>query len=90
MVACAIVYHLNIGIREIKVAGEKLLLNGKPVFVRGFGKHEDTALFGRALNVPSIIRDFELLKWLGANSFRTSHYPYSDEAMQLADQYSNT
>ncbi len=87
MPVCAMSIHLNIGIREIKVAGEKLLLNGKPVFLRGFGKHEDTGLFGRALNVPSIIRDFELLKWLGANSFRTSHYPYSDEAMQLADQY---
>lgn len=81
------VYHLKIGIREIKVEGEKLLLNGKPVFLRGFGKHEDFALNGRGLNVPSIIRDFELLKWLGANSFRTSHYPYSDEAMQLADEY---
>ncbi len=81
------VYHLNIGIREIKVAGDKLLLNGKSVFLRGFGKHEDLALHGRGLNVPSIIRDFELMKWLGANSFRTSHYPYSEEAMQLADQY---
>lgn len=81
------VYHLKLGIREIKVAGEQLLLNGKPVFLRGFGKHEDFALNGRGLNVPSIVRDFELLKWLGANSFRTSHYPYSDEAMQLADEY---
>lgn len=81
------VYHLKIGIREIEVEGEKLLLNGKSVFLRGFGKHEDFALNGRGLNVPSIIRDFELLKWLGANSFRTSHYPYSDEAMQLADEY---
>jgi len=81
------VYHLKIGIREIKVEGEQLLLNGKPVFLRGFGKHEDFALNGRGLNVPSIVRDFELLKWLGANSFRTSHYPYSDEAMQLADEY---
>ena len=81
------VYHLDIGIREVKVDGDKLLLNGKPVFLRGFGKHEDLALHGRGLNVPSIIRDFELLKWLGANSFRTSHYPYSDEAMQLADRY---
>jgi beta-glucuronidase len=62
-------------------------LNGKPVFLRGFGKHEDFALNGRGLNVASIIRDFELLRWLGANSFRTSHYPYSDEAMQLADEY---
>jgi beta-glucuronidase len=31
-------------------------------------------------------RDFELLKWIGANSFRTSHYPYSEELMMLADR----
>ena len=36
----------------------------------------------QALNV----RDAELLKWMGANSFRTSHYPYSEEMMQLADR----
>lgn len=35
-----------------------------------------------ALNV----RDCELLKWIGANSFRTSHYPYAEEMMQMADQ----
>jgi beta-glucuronidase len=81
------VYQLKVGIREVKVDGDKLLLNGRPVFLRGFGKHEDFALNGRGLNVASIIRDFELLRWLGANSFRTSHYPYSDEAMQLADEY---
>ena len=80
-------YRLRIGIREIRVDGEKLLLNGKPVYLRGFGKHEDFALNGRGLNVPSIIRDFELLRWIGANSFRTSHYPYSEEAMLLADEY---
>jgi beta-glucuronidase len=34
-----------------------------------------------------LVRDFELLKWIGANSFRTSHYPYSEEAMMLADEY---
>jgi beta-glucuronidase len=81
------VYRLRIGIREVQVDGERLLLNGAPVFLRGFGKHEDFALHGRGLNVASIIRDFELLKWLGANSFRTSHYPYSEEAMRLADEY---
>ncbi|MBB6094099.1 beta-glucuronidase [Povalibacter uvarum] len=80
-------YSIRIGIREVRVDGEKLLVNGKPVYLRGFGKHEDFALNGRGLNVPSIIRDFELLRWLGANSFRTSHYPYSEEAMMLADEY---
>jgi beta-glucuronidase len=32
------------------------------------------------------IRDYELLKWVGANSYRASHYPYAEEAMQLADR----
>lgn len=81
------VYRIRIGIREVRVDGDRLLLNGAAVFLRGFGKHEDFPVHGRGLDVASIVRDFELLKWLGANSFRTSHYPYSEEAMMLADEY---
>lgn len=33
------------------------------------------------------MKDFNLLHWLGANSFRTSHYPYSEEVLQLCDRY---
>lgn len=80
-------YAFKIGVRTIEAKGDKLLLNGKPVFLRGFGKHEDFPIHGRGLDVPSIIRDFELLKWIGGNSFRTSHYPYSEEAMMLADEH---
>jgi len=32
------------------------------------------------------VKDYALLKWVGANSYRTSHYPYADEAMYLADR----
>jgi beta-glucuronidase len=80
-------YPLKIGVRTIEVHGSELRLNGKPVFLTGFGKHEDFALHGKGLDLPVLVRDFELLKWMGANSFRTSHYPYSEEAMMLADQY---
>jgi beta-glucuronidase len=80
------VYHLRIGVRTIAVHGDQLLLNGKPLFLSGFGKHEDFPLHGRGLDLPVLVRDFALLKWIGANSFRTSHYPYSDEAMMLADE----
>ena len=31
------------------------------------------------------MKDFNLIKWLGANSFRTSHYPYAEEIMDMAD-----
>lgn len=79
-------YTLEIGIRTVAVEGDRLLLNGRPVTLRGFGKHEDFALTGRGLNLTAWVRDFELLRWVGANSFRTSHYPYAEEAMQLADR----
>jgi beta-galactosidase/beta-glucuronidase len=83
-------YHLHIGIRTIDVRGpmaEDFLLNGKPIFLKGFSRHEDFPVSGRGLNLPVSVRDAELLKWTGANSFRTSHYPYSPECMELADRY---
>jgi len=40
---------------------------------------------GKGLDLPLIIKDFNLIKWVGANSFRTSHYPYSEEMMDEAD-----
>jgi len=79
-------YSLPIGIRTIEVKGEKLYLNGKPIFLKGFGKHEDFPIIGKGLNLPLIIKDYSLMKWIGANSFRTSHYPYSEEMMDLADR----
>ena len=79
-------YHLKVGVREISVTEEQLLLNGKPLFLKGFGKHEDFPVLGKGLSYPLIIKDFQLMKWLGANSFRTSHYPYSEELMQIADR----
>jgi len=41
---------------------------------------------GKGLDYALIAKDFSLLKWLGANSFRTSHYPYADEIMDMADK----
>jgi beta-glucuronidase len=80
-------YELPIGIRTIEVVGNKLCLNGKAVYFKGFGKHEDSAIRGRGLDNCTNVKDFNLLKWINANSFRTSHYPYSEEIMNLADQY---
>lgn len=79
-------YSLKIGVREVKVDGFKLLLNNKPVFLKGFGKHEDFPVTGKALNLSLLVKDFSILKWINANSFRTSHYPYAEEVLDLADK----
>jgi beta-glucuronidase len=63
-----------------------LLLNGEPIYLKGFGRHEDFAVTGKGLVLPVVVKDFQLMKWVHANSFRTSHYPYAEETMAMADR----
>lgn len=79
-------YLLKVGIRTITVQDNQILLNGKPVKLNGFGRHEDFIASGKGLNLPLLVKDYQLMHWTGANSYRTSHYPYSEEEMQLADR----
>ncbi len=79
-------YIMMIGIRTIEIKGTKLLLNGEEIFLRGFGMHEDFPVLGKGINEAVIIKDFNMLKWMGANSIRTSHYPYSEEFLDYADR----
>lgn len=80
------VYTLPYGVRTVKVEGTKFLINGKPFYFKGYGKHEDTFPNGRGINLPMNTKDISIMKWQGANSFRTSHYPYSEEMMRLCDE----
>jgi beta-glucuronidase len=79
-------YALPVGIRTIEVSEDRLLLNGKPILLKGFGRHEDFPVTGRGIVPAVIVRDFDIMRWTGANSFRTTHYPYSEEMMDLADR----
>ena len=79
-------YREKVGIRTVAVEGRQILLNGEPVYLKGFGRHEDADIIGRGYSPAVMKRDFELMKWIGANSFRTSHYPYAEEVYQMADR----
>ena len=80
-------YTLPVGIRTVQVDGTRFLINGEPFYFRGFGKHEDSAVRGKGHDDVFMVHDFALLDWLGANSFRTSHYPYAEEVMEYADRH---
>lgn len=80
-------YNLPVGIRTIEVTGIQILINGKPFYFKGFGKHEDTPVKGKGHDDAWMVHDFELMKWCGANSFRTSHYPYAEEVLEYADRH---
>ena len=70
----------------MRVDGTRFLINDEPFYFKGFGMHEDHTVRGQGHDDASMVHDFELLAWLGANSFRTSHYPYAEEVLDLADR----
>ncbi|WRT66013.1 uncharacterized protein IL334_002964 [Kwoniella shivajii] len=80
-------YTLAVGIRTIRIEGLQFLINNKPFYFRGYGRHEDTPVKGKGHDNAWMVHDFELMKWSGANSFRTSHYPYDEEVMDYADRH---
>lgn len=79
-------YRDRIGLRTVEVKDKDILVNGEPVYLKGYGKHEDFSILGRTFNYSIARRDFECMKWNGANCFRTSHYPYADEWYRMADE----
>jgi beta-glucuronidase len=71
----------------VRIDGPRFLINEEPFYFRGFGKHEDAAVRGKAHDNAFMVHDFALLEWPGANSFRTSHYPYAEEVLEYADRH---
>ncbi|WP_310277922.1 beta-glucuronidase [Haloactinomyces albus] len=79
-------YALNVGVRTVEVRGTEFLINGEPFYFTGFGMHEDHPVRGKGHDDASMVHDFALLDWIGANSLRTSHYPYAEEILDHADR----
>ena len=79
-------YPLAVGIRSVTVDGARFRINGEPFYFRGFGRHEDTPVRGKGHDDVWMVHDFALMEWVGANSFRTSHYPYAEEVLDYADR----
>ncbi|XP_075219989.1 beta-glucuronidase-like isoform X1 [Lycorma delicatula] len=80
------IYMLNAGIRTIRWDSNSFRINGVPAYIRGVGRHEDSDIRGKGLDYALVTRDYNMLKWLGLNSYRTSHYPYAEEIMDFADK----
>ena len=76
----------RVGFREIRVRGTEILLNGKPVFLRGISVHEDDVRLGKASSREDILRRYRHARELGCNFLRLAHYPHHELAAQLADE----
>ncbi len=76
----------RIGFRDIRVEKNKILLNGKEIFLRGISCHEESVANGKALTDQERIETIRLAKELGCNFMRLAHYPHHENMAKLADE----
>jgi beta-glucuronidase len=77
----------EIGFRTIEVQGSKILLNGKPIFLRGISMHEEAPFRGgRAFSEEDAQTLLGWVKELGCNFVRFAHYPHNENEIRLADR----
>lgn len=76
----------RVGFRTVEVKGKQILLNGRALRIKGFCRHEDHPHYGCALPAQSIANDLQLVKDMGGNSIRTSHYPNDELFLDMCDE----
>lgn len=76
----------HIGFRTIERRGVRLYLNGQPLYLRGFNRHEDTATTGMTPNPEQTIRDLQHIRSMGCNFVRLCHYPHHPATLDACDR----
>lgn len=74
------------GFREIRIEGNQILMNGERILIKGVNRHEEYGDLGCCIPVNIMYRDIMLMKDLGVNFVRTSHYQNDDRFLDLCDE----
>jgi beta-glucuronidase len=78
--------QVRFGFRRIEATADGLLLNGSPLFLTGFNRHEDSPNTDGAQDLAVVRRDLERMKDAGANMVRLCHYPHHPAELDLCDE----
>ncbi len=76
----------RVGFRQVTVEKNRILLNGEPLRLRGFNRHEEYGGFGLAVPPEAMARDLQIMRDLGVNCVRTCHYPNDPRFLDLCDE----
>ena len=76
----------RIGFRKIEIKNRQLLINGRPVMIKGVNRHESDPITGKVMTEQRLREDLLLLKRYHFNAIRTSHYPNCPRFYELCDE----
>lgn len=78
---------VRFGFRTVEIKNAQLLVNGKPILIKGTDRHEMNPHTGYVVSKDDMIRDIRIMKELNINAVRTSHYPNDPLWYSLCDEY---
>jgi beta-galactosidase len=78
---------IKTGFRDIKVEGNKVLVNGQPILFKGVNRHDFDPDYGRTMSRERMLQDVLMMKRNNINTVRTAHYPNDPYFYQLCDKY---
>ena len=79
--------EIPFGFRTVEIVGNQLLVNGKPILIKGADRHELSPTGGYNVTEAEMIRDIRIMKELNINAVRTCHYPDDPRWLALCDRY---
>lgn len=77
----------NIGFRTVTISGTNLLVNGKPILIKGVNRHEMDPATGYHVTIDRMLEDIRIMKENNINAVRTCHYPDDPVWYDLCDRY---
>ena len=77
----------RVGFRETEIKDSQILINGRPIYLKGANRHEHDPDTGHYVSRESMIEDIKIMKQNNLNAVRTSHYPCTPEWYSLCDEY---
>ncbi|EFS9640768.1 beta-galactosidase [Salmonella enterica] len=77
----------DVGFRQVRIDKGLLLLNGKPLLIRGTNRHEHHPERGQVMDYDTMVQDILLMKQNNFNAVRCSHYPNHPQWYALCDRY---
>lgn len=81
------VIPIKVGFRRVEIKGSQLLVNGKPILIKGVNRHEMDPDGGYVISPERMLQDIQLMKKLNINAVRTCHYPDNNLWYDLCDKY---
>ncbi len=80
-------FSTKFGFRNITKSGNLIYINGQRAFFKGVNTQDTHPLYGRAIDMETMLKDITLMKRANVNMIRTSHYPRQPKMYAMMDAY---